>query len=571
MFNYFSDYTTTSVKIGNVFIGGSHPICIQSMTNTSTANILHTVNQIIELANAGCQIVRIAASNMADVTNIESIKNNLRESGLLTPLIADVHFNANIANEVSRVVEKVRINPGNFVVPLPNESAEDELIRTEEKFLKLLHYCKQNNTALRIGVNHGSLSKRILHQYGNTPLGLVHSVMEFVRWCYKYDFHDVVLSIKSSDPQIMIVSNLLLIKHLIHNKIHYPIHLGVTEAGNEWEGRIKSTVGIGTLLMLGIGDTIRVSLTENPVYEVPFAAELKRLISRFPKVDVPLHFDEFRTHISDFELYAVASPDQINEISHLKPDYYIHALDSEFQTHTQVFNTYALSTQSRKPGDLIVYHLDEFNIDDHSFTLKTEDILCIKSTFKAENFTSQLNLLAKKLDLYSTTMNDRNIVIWPIFDEQLNETNIIVKTLVYKFLSLFKSIKGLVIYNSQKDGINEERAEINRTILQACGIRKFKTEFTACPSCNRTKFNIEKIFSQIKKELSHFPDIHIAVMGCIVNGPGEMNNADYGYVGAGTGLITLYKEGRVVKTSIPESMALDELKTLIFKDKNKFI
>ncbi len=453
---------TTTTRVGNLCIGSDYPIRVQSMGNTDTNDIPASTAQAERIAAAGGELVRFTTQGKREVESLALVRKALREADCTVPLVADVHFNAAVADEAARVVEKVRINPGNYIDPArkflqleytPEEYAA-ELERLRERLLVLLTICKEHNTALRIGVNHGSLSDRIMSHYGNTPAGMVESCMEFLRICVAEDFTNIVLSIKASNTAVMVETVRLLVKTMEAEQMSFPIHLGVTEAGEGEDGRIKSAVGIGCLLHEGIGDTIRVSLSEAPEAEIPVAQEIVR--------------------------YTM--------------------LDTRSATCT---------------------------IDDEAQLIRyTSSESCSWADFQ----------LHAACDLGKV-----------IFSNPINKH------------------WQLLIENPHFSAEQLER--LSNDILQATGVRYYKTEYISCPSCGRTLFDIEKTIAEVKAATSHLTGTKIAIMGCIVNGPGEMADADYGYVGAGRGKISLYRGKECVLKNIPQEDAVAALLQLIENDK----
>lgn len=426
--------SSREVRVGNVIIGGNNPIVVQSMTNTDTMDTQATVNQTKSLVDCGCQMVRITASDEKTANNLYNIKNSLIQQNYSVPLVADIHFNPKAAEISASLVEKIRINPGNYVDKQWNpdfteQQYKDILQKAQDNIFPLVDICKKHSTAMRIGVNHGSLSKRILYRYGNTPLAMAESAMEFLRMFSTMDYYDIVVSMKASNVKVMYEANKLLVQKMQEENLNFPIHLGVTEAGNGEDGRIKSICGIGSLLSMGIGDTIRVSLTEKPENEIPVA---KNLANAFKDI-----YDENKSNTP-------------------------------------------FSEQERE--------------------IRT------------------ISLVAKQL-------MDKTI-----------------------------------------EDFEQEDEELRKQVLQATGVKVFKAEFIACPSCGRTKYDIQEALEKVKRACSHLVGLKIAVMGCIVNGPGEMADADYGYIGCGGGKVNLYRKGSLVYNSIDEADALEKLITIIKQD-----
>ncbi|MBE6203982.1 MAG: (E)-4-hydroxy-3-methylbut-2-enyl-diphosphate synthase [Rikenellaceae bacterium] len=481
--NEFSRREAHEVRIGQTKIGSQHPIAVQSMTNTPTADTQKSVEQIKRIADAGAPIVRLTAQGRREGENLESIVAKIREDGYDTAIVADIHFVPEVASIAARYVDKVRINPGNY--------------RTSNGELEaLIAQCRERGVALRIGVNHGSLAKRVFDEWGDTPEGMVHSAMEFLRVCRREDFDQVVVSMKSSNTRVMVHAYRLLVEAMESEGMTYPIHLGVTEAGNGLEGRIKSAVGIGALLSDGIGDTIRVSLTEAPENEVPVA---KLLVEHY------------------------ASREGVFEVLH--PERY-HP--TEFVRRTDVMTPITHDELS-----------DEF---------------CVVEAV-SNNPTAELR--AAILNMEQT----QPVVVKRRYDDEDVEV-VAVKA---------AADLGVLFLDGLADGIwvdapalsSDEIRDIELMILQAARVRFSHTEYIACPSCGRTLYDIEKTLADIKSRTSHLKNLKIGIMGCIVNGPGEMADADYGYVGAAAGRITLYKGREIVERNIPQEEAIDRLIELI--------
>lgn len=500
------------VAIGNLIIGGNHQVVIQSMTTTQTMYTNATVDQIMRLADAGCEMVRITTQNLKEARQLSEIKNELIKRGYHLPLIADVHFNPKVAEVVAQFVEKVRINPGNYVdrnnlkVEFTDSEYKAELIKIEERLKPLLEICKKNNTAIRIGTNHGSLSNRILAKYGNTPRGMVESAIEFVTICRKHNFENLVLSMKASDVRVMIDANKLLVERMIENGYYYPLHLGVTEAGDGADGRIKSAAGIGHLLLCGIGDTIRVSLTEKPENEIPVARQLVDLYGK-KKIDQPKSSAEKRV------IYKPLSQIIVN----LKPPIVV----SEGVT---------------EKADFLLDHNDMLHVNNETVATKSAPFEQ-KSDLKEENSIIKLTYA----DISSEEL-------------QLRAAS--------EFSYLYdKSTIGICISNNLTS--DDDTAQLSLDILQAMGMRYSKAEFIACPSCGRTYFDIEDHLKRVREKTSHLKGIKIAIMGCVVNGLGEMADADYGYVGSGIGKLSLYKGSELMYQNIDENVAVSTLISLI--------
>jgi (E)-4-hydroxy-3-methylbut-2-enyl-diphosphate synthase len=619
----YSRYKTREVKIGSVPLGGSNPIRIQSMTTTDTMDTIATVEQSIRIIEAGGDYVRITAPSMNEAKNLENIKNELRKRGYDTPLIADIHFTPNAAELAARIVEKVRVNPGNYadkkkfqVYSYTDEHYEAELERIRQKFTPLVKICKEYGTAMRIGTNHGSLSDRIMSRYGDTPLGMVESALEFLRICEDNDYHEIVLSMKASNPKVMIEAYRLLINKMEEEGMNYPIHLGVTEAGDGEDGRIKSSVGIGTLLEDGIGDTVRVSLTEEPEYEIPVC---KKLVERYtdreghkeipPIIDNPLDpFAFSRRNTFDVDKLGghhvpvviltpskedIESPGGLSKIDYryseeldkwnigdMAPDYiYLGQNDITFNlpgTLKKIFDySFWLTVDDKEESYPLLRAGEYISGSDKSQKL---NFLLLNTNELSSEIIEKLKNDNKTILIFQTDNPHAMADIRRAFIELLNnkiENPVVIRrsySLNDEKLMLYSStdIGGLLI-DGMGDGIWIENNSssldiINRCsfgILQATRTRISKTEYISCPSCGRTLFDLQETTAKIRNRTHHLKGVKIAIMGCIVNGPGEMADADYGYVGSGPGKITLYKGKEVVKRSINTENALDELINLI--------
>ncbi|MFO8053839.1 MAG: (E)-4-hydroxy-3-methylbut-2-enyl-diphosphate synthase [Bacteroidales bacterium] len=545
----FRRIITREVNVGDLGLGGLNPIRLQSMTNTSTLDVKTTVEQAERIIKAGSEMLRISTASMREVEAFAEIKAVLRQKGYNTPLIADTHFNADIAFKAAEVAEKVRINPGNFLGDrneCRTSSAYQEALRkTEKKLGSLIRICKKHNTAIRIGSNHGSLSARILYHYGNTPQGMVCSVMEFVKMCISHDFYDIILSLKSSDTKIMLHAYRLLMHEMIKDGRIFPLHLGVTEAGSGQEGRIRSAAGLGALLMDGLGDTIRVSLTEKPENEIPVAEYCRKLAPKtFGNSDAQQHalaYEPFYYQRRKTITNRIAGFEKPVEIFSGTP------VDGKYITADKVYEG-----QQQAVGTAV-------------YITEPEDIPEIAGIQQRNRL---IVLLAKTLPAARTMLLqlDKAGVCDPVVLKI--ESNIADKE---HFITESAAFAGGLVMDGLADAIwiedqnfsTEFTTELSRTILQACGVRVYKAEFISCPGCGRTLFDLEETAGMVKKHLSHLKGLKIAVMGCIVNGPGEMADADYGYVGAGKGKVTLYRKSRVVKKNIPVNNALEELINII--------
>ncbi len=615
----YKRFSTRVVQIGDVAMGGSNPIVVQSMTTTDTMDTEATVAQSIRLIEAGCEIVRITAPSLKEAENLANIKRELKNRGYHVPLVADIHFTPNAAEVAARIVEKVRINPGNFVdkkkfeqIDYTESSYEAELARIRKKFIPLVKICKEYGTAMRIGTNHGSLSDRIMSRYGDTPLGMVESAMEFLRIARELDYHQIVLSMKASNPQVMVQAYRMLVSTMMQNNMDYPLHLGVTEAGDGEDGRIKSAVGIGTLLEDGLGDTVRVSLTEEPEFEIPVARALidrysQRKASRpIPELRNPhdfLHYSKRATHevlnfggkhvppvVADLSGRSL-DYNTLNEIGYHydEPSDKWHLAD---QTADYVF-TRQLPEFRNWPttlGVLVPFKEWKQGIDRCYPVLTASEY---QSATNAGVAFLQISLPELTEELIEMIRSDKNLVLVIATDNAhampemrrlylellhygLTNPSIVHRTyqeLNQELTQLAASTDaGALFLDGFGEGIwigNEDLHPLNSFnslafgILQATRLRISKTEYIACPSCGRTLFDLQETTAKIRKRTSHLKGVKIGIMGCIVNGPGEMADADYGYVGSGQGKITLYKGKEIVKRNIPSSGAVDALVELI--------
>ena len=616
----YSRFKTREVIVGKIGIGGNNPIRIQSMTTTDTMDTEQTVDQSIRMIKAGSELVRITAPSKREAENLINIKKEIRDRGYDTPLVADIHFTPNAALIAAEIVEKVRINPGNYIdkkkfniIEYNDESYGRELDKIKDKLIPLINVCKENDTAMRIGTNHGSLSDRILSRYGDTPLGMVESALEFVRICEELDYYDLIISMKASNTQIMVQAYRLAVAMMKKENMNYPLHLGVTEAGDGEDGRIKSSVGIGALLEDGIGDTIRVSLTEEPELELPVA---KLLInhykerSKHPKIPTIVQ--------SSFQPYSYSKrksllmnnigkenvPRVIADMSNQN-----EILFKDFQdvgyTYSKKLDKWVIGDQAvdyiyvgdkklnfSLPGTLfIIQNIKYWENDKQSFPLFTLDeyfnnnqkrglinfINISTSEFFSNNIARLQNddsvILLINSDNNHWVADSRRIffelekIKWKVPVIIKKEYNNITKS----EFQLYSSIDiGSLLLDGFGDGIwlsSDFPNDINTKqifgILQATRTRISKTEYISCPSCGRTLFDLQKVTSEIRSRTNHLKGVKIGIMGCIVNGPGEMADADYGYVGTGVDQISLYKGYEVVKRNIPADIAVDALIDLI--------
>jgi len=628
----YSRFLTKEVYIGDTPLGGNNPIRIQSMTTTNTMDTNATVEQTLRMVNSGCEYVRITAPSIREAENLKNIKNELQKRGCNVPLIADIHFTPNAAEAAARIVEKVRINPGNYVDKKKNNQIEytdkeykAEISRITERFTPLIKLCKEYNTAMRIGTNHGSLSDRIMSRYGDTPFGMVESALEFVRICEANRFYEIVLSMKASNPQVMVQAYRLLVHKMMEEGMNYPLHLGVTEAGDGEDARIKSAIGIGTLLEDGLGDTVRVSLTEPPENEAPVAIDLvkrykdrekfSRFITETTFVKNPFEYLKRSTHKLG-NIGGSNVPVVISDFSNIKLN--LNDLESIGYKYDEITDKWKLTDS---PADYIY------------FGNRTAEIELPQNIFTIYNFQTWINLVEKKsaypflqldeffnTEIKSDTLNFVQISIEDIGKESLkkirNDKTIVIVLITNNphgmaeqrkiFLELIAEnffnpviIKrdylslpndefilhsstdlgglflegfgdGIWISNKSDEKVVDTEL-INRTafgILQATRTRITKTEYIACPSCGRTLFELVEVTNQIRSRTEHLKGVKIGIMGCIVNGPGEMADADYGYVGSGIGKITLYRGKEVVDRNVDQKYAVDKLIQIIKDDGN---
>ncbi|MBL4625604.1 MAG: (E)-4-hydroxy-3-methylbut-2-enyl-diphosphate synthase [Flavobacteriales bacterium] len=621
----YTRYQTREVKVGSLGIGGDNPIRIQSMTTTDTMDTAATVEQSIRMIEAGCELVRITAPSINEAKNLANIKNELIKRGYTTPLVADIHFTPNAAIEAAKIVEKVRINPGNYAdkkkfedIEYTDDSYNAELERIRERFIPLIEVCKEYGTAMRIGTNHGSLSDRIMSRYGDTPLGMVESALEFLRICQEFDYHEIVLSMKSSNTQAMVQAYRLLIVKMKEEGMNYPLHLGVTEAGEGEDGRIKSAVGIGTLLEDGLGDTVRVSLTEEPELEIPVA---EALVARYKTRSghdkiasiEELPYDPYQYSrrevtpvlniggsnvpvvMADFSLKEIITPASFYALG-----YNYNVKDDKWNITDLACDYVFVNDKSVDfdiPGTLGIVHNYKQWLE-----VKNQDrrypFLTVKEYLQGVEMHPQLNVVYVCLsdlsqELIAKLKSDSTVVLMidsynqhgmaeqrKLFAELMNndcKTPIIIgraySNLKPEIVQLQASTDmGALLLDGLGDGIFIAAEHcgsdqlINQTafgILQATRTRISKTEYISCPSCGRTLFDLQETTAKIRSRTSHLKGLKIGIMGCIVNGPGEMADADYGYVGIGKGKISLYKGQEVVKKNITSETAVDELIELI--------
>ena len=581
---------TREVKVGNVGVGGDNPIRVQSMITCDTMDTEASIQQTIELANVGCEIVRITAPTVKDARNLEQIVKGLQERGCNVPTVADIHFKPDAAMEAAKWVDKVRINPGNYadskkfvIREYTDEQYAGELNRIRERFSPLVDLCKKRGIAMRIGTNHGSLSDRILNRYGDTPLGMVESALEFARIARDLDYHDFIFSMKASNPKIMIAAYRLLVARL--NELgpdwNYPLHLGVTEAGEGEDARIKSAIGIGSLLADGIGDTIRVSLTEDSPHEIPVAKALIENIdemsgSQLSALNSQLSFDPYSYQRRASDTRAVAGIGNSG-------------------LRVKLGGAELIRVVVRQANfDKIAHKIEKMG--DYKPEIIYEDAGIVEIDPRDETAIAKLN--AERSPQFVTVRDDVDLAMIPAF-------RLLAAKLHSRHPILLKDVlncrTSAAADAAEKDGVSQKHPanfletlltaatnigsllcdgigdailvqgeeapgqalRLSYNILQAAGSRIFKTDYVACPSCGRTLFNLQTTTAKIKETTSHLKGVKIAIMGCIVNGPGEMADADFGYVGGAPGKVNLYVGKTAVKFNIPEAEAVDRLKDLI--------
>lgn len=614
LFNY-RRRSSSPVQVGDLQIGGDAPIRIQSMTTTNTNDTEACVEQAEKIIKAGGELVRLTTQGRREAENLKNINAQLRADGFNTPLVADVHFNANVADVAALYAEKVRVNPGNYVDParvfkkIEYTDAEyaDELKKLEDRFVPFLNICKEHHTAVRIGVNHGSLSDRIMSRYGDTPEGIVESCMEFLRICKKEQFDNVVISIKASNTVIMVRTVRLLVDEMDRNDMHYPLHLGVTEAGEGEDGRIKSAVGIGALLADGIGDTIRVSLSEEPEAEIPVARHLVNYITKreghlmVPATASP-DFDWLRPERRKTRAAGGIGGSNVPVVIASLPNGQAPAA-AEFSADTTPDYIYcgsALPT-NRKEGQKYIVDFNAYTGAKDTYPIFPYNATPFISSVKADVKFLVLQLGAPSEEYLACLKAHPEVVVIAVSNQQnkLGEQralthelwtnglfNPVVFAQMYRHSAQEKADfqleaaadMGALMIDGLCDGIwlmNDgdinvrDIADTSFAILQAARLRTSKTEYISCPGCGRTLYDLRSTIAKIKAATAHMKGLKIGIMGCIVNGPGEMADADYGYVGAGPGKISLYKQKMCVEKAIPESEAVEHLLRFIEEDMKK--
>jgi len=652
----YSRWQTREVPVGSVIIGGNNPILIQSMTTTNTMDTVDTVKQSIRMIEAGCELVRITAPSRNEAENLGNIKKSLRTAGFNTPIIADIHFTPTAAEIAARIVEKVRVNPGNYADRKKFEQKEysdaqyaEELDRIRERFLPLVQICKEYGTAMRIGTNHGSLSDRIMNRYGDTPLGMVESAMEFIRICENENYHNIVLSMKASNTQVMVQAYRLLVSTMKNENMAYPLHLGVTEAGDGEDGRVKSSVGIGSLLEDGLGDTIRVSLTEEPEAEIPVCKNLlKRYLFPISKIQnkipslkklpySPYEYERRETFavnniggkhvpvvIADLSKMQNITKDDLDRIGYkynaetdkwaigdMAADYiYIGGQKLNFQlpgtlkviVDPEIWKNSAETLTGEKKYFPIFSDNEYVKAEEKSDILNFVMVDCYNDAAQDNNIGYYENFANDPTVVFCLSSTNKNAMqsvrrmIIEMVERKINNPIILITDSNWQtadeHLIHYSTECGALLLDGLGDGIslglsqesyaslakNSKNADgrnyssvspeqfINNTaftILQATRTRISKTEFISCPSCGRTLFDLQETTEKIRTRTGHLKGVKIAIMGCIVNGPGEMADADYGYVGTGEGVISLYKGKNMIQKNIPASEAVNALVELI--------
>jgi (E)-4-hydroxy-3-methylbut-2-enyl-diphosphate synthase len=601
------------VRVGNVGVGGDNPIRVQSMITCDTMDTEASIAQTIELAEVGCEIVRITAPTVKDAANLQHIVRGLHERGCDVPIVADIHFKPEAAMEAAKWVDKVRINPGNYadskkfkIIEYSDEQYAAELTRIRQRFAPLVELCKGRGIAMRIGTNHGSLSDRIMNRYGDTPLGMVESALEFARIARDLDYHAFIFSMKSSNPKVMIAAYRLLVARLSEEGAdwNYPIHLGVTEAGEGEDARIKSAIGIGSLLADGIGDTIRVSLTEDSIHEIPVAKALvdsvaagvspansQRTEDRGQRTEIsfdPFSYQRRATNKLEREGVQIGGDELVRVVIRKKQHEKIaHKIDKMGDYKPEIVFENADVIELDPRDDQAIAHVND-SAERQLVTIKDGIDLPMIAAFRllAAKLQSRHPILLKDVMNHSAATGEARMTN----DEASSNAQMTKSSSDFVIPSSFNASPARTIRHSSFlhtlliastnigsllcDGIGDailvqgeeapgQSLRLSYNILQAAGTRIFKTDYVACPSCGRTLFNLQTTTARIKAATLHLKGVKIAIMGCIVNGPGEMADADFGYVGGAPGKVNLYVGKQAVKFNIPEAEAVDRLKDLI--------
>ncbi len=613
-------YKSQVIAIGSIPLGGDYPLRLQSMTNTDTLDTKASVAQCIRIIEAGADFVRLTAQGIKEAENLALIKNELRKRGFNTPLIADIHFNPAAAETAARLVEKVRINPGNYVDKraafvfheLTDKEYNEELERIHSRLLPLINICRENKTVIRVGINHGSLSDRIMTRFGNTIEGMVNSAMEFIRIFRSENFSDLVLSMKSSDTVVMIEATRMLVNLMKSENMSYPLHLGVTEAGEGEDGRVRSSAGIATLLAEGIGDTIRVSLSEDPETEIPVALKLAACYPRGITKKAPEKQLTFKTPLLRPDLFKkingplvlsdITSYGELDQQGYKSAGFAVDSIKGEIKKSdgsadllivqncpenipedVSLILPYKIWHENgERKGTYPLFPLQAFAESDYRSPLlnilltgQGAEIEYLQSSDPASTllifyFYPEKDLYAADSFLNSLEENSlkHNVILNPVFRE--NETEILqikASALLGRYI-IDKRIAGICISNSGKIDL-KEITSLSFSILQCTETRITRTMYLSCPTCGRTKFNLQESVKKVKEATGHLKGLKIAVMGCVVNGPGEMAGADYGYVGAAPGKVHIYKGTVAVLKNIPEEEAVNQLLKLIEEDQER--
>lgn len=550
------------IQLGRLTMGGSEPVRIQSMTNTPTSDVEQTVGQVLALADAGCELVRMTVRNTTEAYLLEDIRNRIERAGVHIPLAADIHFKPRLAEIAASMVHKVRINPGNYLdrqyfLSKETGAAKHDIpdYEREANVIKLLDVCRKHNTAIRVGVNHGSLSERILHKYGNTAEGMVASAMEFLEICRRHDFHNIVVSMKSSHVKTMLQATIGIVGAMIDKGMDYPMHLGVTEAGEGFDGRIRSAAGIGPLLANGLGDTVRVSLTEDPVAEIPVARKLLALYAgrreRPGTVDQAMFTGRYRREVSFAGIFdkqkapLVVAADSEELADEHRPDLMPVSDNMLADREGNQYRTEELPEAFPEEADAVSLRRIAGAGKVLLYNVKGDSL---ESLRKVVAFLSENGITAP-------------LVLQTDYSETDRETLLLKASSGLAGMMLEGIADACRVTNQGRD--SHELTEIVFGVLQSTGLRISGTQYISCPGCGRTSYDMQSVLKQIKQHTSGMKNVTIAVMGCIVNGPGEMAGADYGYVGEGNGRISLYHRGKRVKRNIDQRDALKELLKLI--------
>lgn len=581
-YNY-SRRPSDEIQIGKLKMGGNNPIRVQSMANTNTNDIENSIDQVIRIVKEGADLVRLTTQGLKEVDSIKIIHDKIREKGYETPIVADIHFNANVADYAAQFIEKVRVNPGNYVSGIrtavrheyTDEEYHEEFLKIKERFTKLINVCKEHNTAIRIGVNHGSLSGRMLYKWGNTAEGMVASCLEFLQICKEENFNHLVISMKASNTVQMIQAVRLLVEKMEEQDFHFPIHLGVTEAGDGEDGRIKSAVGTGGLIAEGIGDTVRVSLSEDPEKEVPVGKIMRDYITarsqNTKKISIkstkPFTIEPFKQR-STYSIRNIGGENlpiviaQKCDHPNLKPDYLIEN-DIITNSKEEKFPIYNFGNAPLEAGEELIFiktSYDELSDEILDILRKNSNIVILLEV-NPENPVGEYRAFIHTLIAEGIKTP---VILVGNYSENDLESLQIKSAADLGIIFVDGLANGILLQNS--DSITAEKLlSVSYGILQATRVRISKTEYISCPSCGRTNFHLQDVIAKVKAKTSHLTGLKIGIMGCIVNGPGEMADADYGYVGAGIGTVMLYKKHECIERGIPEDDAVNRLIELIKK------